>query len=283
MKINDLVFDLIEPLLHRGHTLIMDNFYNCPLLARCLKRRQTDCYGTQRLNREFIPASLKTLTKTDLRNGEIVATYCSDLSLMVWRDANLVSMISTYHPLLVGTQAKYNRTAYKPSIVLDYNKHMGGIDRKDQYLAAHPIERVRSRIWYKKLFRRLFNSAIFNCFVLFNSKSQNSISHRQFRIVLVETLMKTYRHIDLTTETRLISSRSFGQPTRTVTQRYTKLTLQNRPIVDGDPFPIEGSTKRSRCWWCTHKKHNPSRTKWRCMECDVSLCIVGCFRDFHKP
>lgn len=72
-----IVFDLIEPLPHRGHTLIMVNFYNCLLLARCLKLRQTDCYGTQRLNREFIPSSLRTLTKTELRHGEVVASYCT--------------------------------------------------------------------------------------------------------------------------------------------------------------------------------------------------------------
>lgn len=32
-----IVYDLVEPLLDRGHTLIMDNFYNSSLLARCLK------------------------------------------------------------------------------------------------------------------------------------------------------------------------------------------------------------------------------------------------------
>ncbi|XP_050676947.1 piggyBac transposable element-derived protein 4-like [Leptidea sinapis] len=33
---------LIEPLLNRGHTLVMDNFYNSPLLLRCLKKPKTD-------------------------------------------------------------------------------------------------------------------------------------------------------------------------------------------------------------------------------------------------
>lgn len=73
-----IVFDLVQPLLHKGHTLIMDNFYNCPLLARCLKLRQTDSYGTQRLNREFIPASLRTISKTDLRHGELVSRFVAD-------------------------------------------------------------------------------------------------------------------------------------------------------------------------------------------------------------
>lgn len=165
--------------------------YNCPLLARYLKLQQTDCYGTQRLNREFIPTSMKTLTKTDLRHGEVVASFCSDLTLMVWRDSNLVSMISTYHQLPIGTNEKYNRTTFKPSVILDYNKNMGGIDRKDQYLSAHQVERTKSRVWYKKVFRRLFNCAVFNCFVLYNTKRK--LSHRQFRITLAESLLKTYK------------------------------------------------------------------------------------------
>ena len=59
-----IVYDLIEPLLDRGHTVIMVNFYNSPLLLRNLKKHKTDCYGTLRLNREFVPDTLKNLTKT---------------------------------------------------------------------------------------------------------------------------------------------------------------------------------------------------------------------------
>ncbi|XP_045502130.1 piggyBac transposable element-derived protein 4-like [Colias croceus] len=272
-----IVFDLIEPLLHRGHSLVMDNFYNCPLLARCLKLRKTDCYGTQRLNREFIPSSIRTLTKTDLREGEVIATYCSDLSLTVFRGAKLVCMISTYHSLQIGTRIKHNKIAYKPSVVLDYNKHMGGIDRKDQYLSAHPLERVRSRVWYKKLFRHLFSTAIFNCFVIYNSK--HKIAHRQFRTVLAETLLKTYRQIDLTTERRVITR------TRTVGKKTTPhatTTMLNRPDVEGDHFPIHSDVKRGRCWYCAHVRNISSRTVWQCMECRVNLCIIGCFRDYHK-
>ncbi|XP_045508881.1 uncharacterized protein LOC123704546 [Colias croceus] len=242
-----IVFDLMEPLLHRGHTLIMDNFYNCPLLARCLKLRRTDCYGTQRLNREFIPSSLRTMTKTDLRQGEVVASYCNDLSLMVWRDSNLVSMISTYHKLEIGTRTKYNRTAFKPSVVLDYNKNMGGIDRKDQYLSAQPLERVRNRVWYKKLFRRFLNAAVFNCFVIYSSK--HKISHRQFRTVLAESLLKTYRQIDLTTETRHITRTRTTGSTTTETQQNVVANLRHRPTVESDHFPVHADPR-------THTQQN---------------------------
>ncbi|RVE46463.1 hypothetical protein evm_008873 [Chilo suppressalis] len=71
------VYDLIQPLLHKEHTLIMDNFYNSPLLARCLKRDgQTDVYGTLRLSREFVPESIRTLTKSDIRKAPQVCPSC---------------------------------------------------------------------------------------------------------------------------------------------------------------------------------------------------------------
>ncbi|KAL4720302.1 hypothetical protein ACJJTC_001832, partial [Scirpophaga incertulas] len=271
-----IVYDLIEPLLHRGHTLIMDNFYNSPLLLRSLKRQKTDCYGTLRLNREFVPESVKTMTKTELRQGEVVATYCSDLSVMVWRDANIVSMISTYHNLQIGTNDKYNRATYKPSIVLDYNKTMGGIDRKDKFLSAQPMERLRNRVWYKKLFRRMCNSAIFNCYVIFSSVFRK-ISHRQFRTTLAEDLLKRHRQIDLTTEPRVLNVRTkvTGQVTKTAKRVHS---AHIRPMVEANHFPIRTGSKSTVCYLC--KK---SRTIWKCEECNINLCIEICFKAYHKP
>ena len=250
----------------------MDNFYNSPLLLRCLKKHKTDCYGTLRLNREFVPDSLKTLTKTDLRQGEVVATYCSDLSVMVWRDANLVSMISTYHHLQVGTQTKYNRLTYKPKIVIDYNMSMGGVDRKDQFLSAQPVERLRNKVWYKKVFSRLLNTAVFNAYVIFSSQNPK-ISHRQFRTILAEDLLKIHRRIDLTTEPRLYASKT----------RPGQLTIHTneRPKVDHDHFPARSGLKKARCWMCTRHKKD-TRTIYKCIQCNISLCVEGCFREYHK-
>lgn len=55
-----IVLNLMRPLFNKGHTLIMDNFYNAPLLSRLLKvQHKTDSMGTLRLNREFVPEALK--------------------------------------------------------------------------------------------------------------------------------------------------------------------------------------------------------------------------------
>lgn len=61
---SQIVFNLMRPLFDRGHTLVMDNFYNSPLLSRLLKLKpHTDTMGTLRLNREFVPEGLKAKTK----------------------------------------------------------------------------------------------------------------------------------------------------------------------------------------------------------------------------
>jgi hypothetical protein len=46
---------LMEPLLGRGHTLWMDNFYNSPELAHFLNSKKTNCVGTLHVNRKSVP------------------------------------------------------------------------------------------------------------------------------------------------------------------------------------------------------------------------------------
>lgn len=276
-----IVYDLVRPLLHKGHTLIMDNVYNSPLLARCLKRDgQTDVYGTLRLSRKFVPEALKTIKKKDMRQGEVLVSFCSDLAVMLWRDSNLVSMISTYHPFGIGTkETSDHRVFSKPAIVLDYNKSLAGVDRKDQFLASHPLERNRNRVWYKKLFRRLYNVALFNCYVIFTS-GRSKINHRTFRTVLAEDLLKIHRQIDLTQEPRLLQRRTTAVSSTTATVTTTKSC--RRPYVESNHFPISTNSRSTRCWMCTRNK-KPSRTSFKCEECQVNLCIIGCFKAYHKP
>jgi hypothetical protein len=48
-KISAIFLLLVEPLLNRGHTLWMDNFYNAQATAQKLKSLKTDCVGTLHL------------------------------------------------------------------------------------------------------------------------------------------------------------------------------------------------------------------------------------------
>jgi hypothetical protein len=67
-KTSAIVLSLVEPLLNRGHTLWMDNFYNAPALAEKLKSLKTDCVGILRLNRKDVPKMVKD-KKTEERGA----------------------------------------------------------------------------------------------------------------------------------------------------------------------------------------------------------------------
>ncbi|XP_022829638.1 piggyBac transposable element-derived protein 4-like [Spodoptera litura] len=244
-----IVYHLVRPLLNKGHTLIMDNFYNSPLLARTLKAKKTDVMGTLRLNRQFVPESLRQKNKSNMRTGEVAFSQTKDITIVVWNDSNVVSMISTYHKAEVGGKEKYGYYKYKPQVVLDYNLSMGGIDKKDQMIQAFPIERIRNHVWYKKLFRRLVNVSIHNSFVMFSSVVPG-IRQRAFRVRLADEIL----------------------------QKFSTPKIQAPPATGH--FPARNASKRSRCKWCALNKKDTC-TVWKCDTCNVNLCVQGCFRDYH--
>ncbi|XP_041982758.1 piggyBac transposable element-derived protein 4-like [Aricia agestis] len=173
-----IVLRLTHGLENKGYTLWMDNFYNSPSLARRLKASGIHCVGTLRTNRQFVPRALHDLTKRNMRKSQITGLTSGDVDVMVWKDVNRVAMISTYH----GNAVKQVRESTKPILILDYNIMMGGVDKKDQMLAMYPIERKRTRVWYKKLFRRLLNVSVLNSFIIHRHSS--TLTHRNFRIKL---------------------------------------------------------------------------------------------------
>lgn len=212
--------------------------------------KKTDTMGTLRLNREFVPETLKSLTKSNTRTGEVIYSQTEDITISVWHDSNLVSMISTYHQAAVGGKEKYGTYKYKPQVVLDYNMSMGGVDKKDQMLTAFPLERVRNLMWYKKVFRRLLNVSIYNAFIIHNhTKSDNQ---RHFRVALAREILE---------------------------KMQVQAPDPRREIRTGH-YPEKNALKRQRCKLCFQKKLQ-KRTAYKCDTCNVNLCIEGCFREYH--
>jgi hypothetical protein len=98
---------------------------------------------------------------TKLKKGQHCAHHSGDVAVLAWRGKKRVTMISTYRKddmrVVVN---KGNKQETKPVVVCDYNKHMLGVDLKDQMLQSYLLERKKVTKWYMKLFRRLLNVAI---------------------------------------------------------------------------------------------------------------------------
>ncbi|CAK1553248.1 unnamed protein product [Leptosia nina] len=255
---SQIVLNLMRPLLGKGHTLVMDNYYNSPLLSRLLKaKHRTDTMGTLRLSREFIPEGLKTKTKKNMKSGEVCFSSTKDICVLVYMDKNIVPMISTFHPPEVGGKSKYGYYKYKPKVIADYNLSMGGIDQKDQLLSSYPIERNRNLSWYKKLFRRLLNVSIHNASVIYNHGRTGShkLVNRSFRLQLLTEMLKKY------------------SPDTPQTPQ------QPQPPPSQMHLPVK--VKTQRCRLCYRNKVRRT-TVWRCGTCQVNLCIDGCYAVHHR-
>ncbi|XP_041982884.1 piggyBac transposable element-derived protein 4-like [Aricia agestis] len=134
LKSTAVVKKLIGPLLNKGYRLFMDNWYNSPLLARFLKLNGTDCIGTLRASRSDVPT---VINKAPLNKGEYIARHSGDVTVLAWQDKKRITMISTCHGAstalpTVSSRQLSRKIPFKPQVVLDYNKFMGGVDLKDQ-------------------------------------------------------------------------------------------------------------------------------------------------------
>lgn len=246
-----IVLRLVQGLEHKGYTLWMDNYYQSPYLARRLKSLGFDCVGTLRTDRKFVPQALHSLTKRNMRPGQITGLTSGDVDAMVWRDTNRVAMISTYH----GNGKQTVRGSTKPILILDYNIMMGGVDKKDQLLAMYPVERKRTRVWYKKLFRRLLNVSVLNSYIIYHHTSR--LSHRNFRISLIKSLL----------------SKHSSPPPIPLATTQNKVDVTHRLAE----FPM-GKHQRMRraCSKCKKQVHT------FCVGCGKTVCIDPCFLSIHS-
>ncbi|KAJ1180285.1 hypothetical protein NDU88_005507 [Pleurodeles waltl] len=112
-----IVWELARRLFNKGHHLYVDHFYTGVQLFKELFRVDTVACGTIRSNRKGYPRELvcKKLERgqcSALRNNELLALKF----VAVW-----------------GQVAEVR----KPACILDYNRHMGGVDRVDQRLEPY--------------------------------------------------------------------------------------------------------------------------------------------------
>jgi hypothetical protein len=71
-KSTKVVLELLQGFDLRGHCVTMDNFYNCPSLARYLKHQGFDCLGTLRPSRRNVPSEIAKVPK-NVAKGTIIS------------------------------------------------------------------------------------------------------------------------------------------------------------------------------------------------------------------
>lgn len=69
----------------------MDNWYTSPVLFKQLVDEKTNVCGTVRLTRKYMP---KVETKR-MKVGQMQVLHTPKISLLVWKDKEIVSLLST--------------------------------------------------------------------------------------------------------------------------------------------------------------------------------------------
>lgn len=254
-----IVWDLIYPLLDKGYHLYSDNFYTSIPLYKCLFARSTVACGTIRRNQRDLP---KSFIGQSVRKGDSRAVCHENLLLIKYKDKREVHVLSSIHPDRSNPVPVHGATGQttKPVAILDYNKHMGGVDMSDQVLQPYHALR-KSRAWYKKLVLHLTQIASYNAFVLYKNAG-NGGKFLQFQESVIKSLL-------------------FGQ------EGESSVTTVCR-VVPGQHFPgvVPPTGKKSRpqkrCRVCS-KQGIRKDTIYHCETCpsQPGLCINECFRIYH--
>ena len=160
-----VVMKLLEG-LDTDHQIYMDNYYTSPTLFRDLKRLGFGACGTARVDRKGIPPTFRgKLPKGQVRTS----TLSGGVLALQWMDKRLVTMLSTGNDSSMSTIQRRSRHStggleviQKPSVVVDYNTHMGGVDQADQMLSYYGFSH-RTVKWWRRAFYHLFNISIVHC------------------------------------------------------------------------------------------------------------------------
>ncbi|KAI2650763.1 PiggyBac transposable element-derived protein 4 [Labeo rohita] len=251
-----------ERLLGSGYKLFVDNFYTSPKLFRDLLQKKIWACGTIRANR------IGHL-KTQAPRGNIRWFREDDLLFVEWKDKRDVLMCSTFHKAFNGDSIKRNVRGADgvwaiqdfpvPAAVLDYNKHMGGVDLSDALIGYYTVLH-KTKKWYRSFFYHFVDIAVVNAFILHQQmakmKNQKPLTQKAFRETLVSELAGT-GPASAPAKEHLVPSKGSHLPKH----------------IKGD-----STSGRRKCKICH------SKTPVMCVTCQVHLCFVpkrDCYSKWH--
>ena len=189
----DVVFNLLEPYMGKGHWVFMDSYYSSPKLFKDLLDKSTFATGTLRHNRKSFPDALRS-QNNKLEIGQYHFASSGELLAVIWHDRRDVHVLSTAHNQSVASAMKRPKGSCEkvpipcPKCVNDYNMYMGGVDLTDQYLSYYSLTRRRTVKWWKKVWL----TYVLNAWIIYHSNFPESeiSTHRLFRTKLIHELVQ---------------------------------------------------------------------------------------------
>ncbi|XP_045891389.1 piggyBac transposable element-derived protein 4-like [Micropterus dolomieu] len=268
----DSVMSLIKPAyLGSGFHLYVDHFFTSPRLFKDLFSLNIGACGMYRDRRKECPCICTS------PRGSIRWLREDPLVFVKWMDTHEVTICSTIHQVFSGSIVQRRvktqngscttKSIPCPTPVMEYNKHMGGIDLSGQLIQYYSSHHKSMR-WYRTLFLHFLDIAATNSFLLHKElcreKQEEPMTHKAFLEELTAQLCGV-----------------------TVAVPPAKPQSGHIPVAISKQTDASkrASYGRKTCLHCRQTRQANQSTPWKCKECDVALCLIAdrnCFEAWHN-
>jgi Transposase IS4 len=294
-----------------------DNYYTSIPLFLELDNMRILANGTVRTNRKGLCKKV-TITKGEERQlkanpGFTRYASCGKLTYVAWFDKRPVHMLSNcYQPWAEDSVVQHWFPAKKgeesqsingkvlkeisiPPAVSGHNKHMGGVDRFDQYRSHLKLE-VRSRKFWHPMFWFIIEAALVNSWVLYKCTCELAgmtlkYTHFTFRKSITLALAAEWESMKCTNRPK-IEPGSPNTIMKTASQKQVRVHLKqvikenrfstpDRHIAYLEKIPVKEGWKKNFRQLLSQQCKTHLTSKW-CRSCAAPLCVGKCFSQYHS-
>lgn len=266
-----VVQKMMEPYYDKGHCLFVGDWYSSPQLFYFLYSKKVGACGTVRSNMKYFPKF------GHAPRGECSTLHANNILSMKWHDTRDVHMLTTIHEgklIDTGKKERTGENVKKPEAVLDYTKNLRLVNKADMQ-CGNAATRGRTYKWYRKLFFHIVDIGVLNSYNMFLVKSGMRPKYREFRLRLIRQIIEKFGDE--------VQSARTGRPSEEGIDP-TRLQLRKGHFLKILPSREKKKYPQKRCLVCSTTTRKPQRrreTRYCCSICDVPLCLIPCFEEYH--
>lgn len=274
-----VVLDLTRDLVGKGYHVYFDNFFNSVPLQKTLQAEYSYACGTVRANRQHLPSDLQSDKELQTRGQSDSRVSKDGLAFIKWRDRKIVHFLGNHqNPSNEATVIRKQKDGNSqvvacPTMVKEYNQHMGYVDKTDMLKSVYEIDR-KSKKWWHRIMWHFIDICVVNSFILFEQKAKCAVPNLKFfRLSVASGLIGI---------SGKANSRSRVSSPTVTGRHFKQIVPYEKRFEQCLHMPTHGTSRR--CAFCSTSRE-PHRTRWECATCKVGLCLTekkNCFSLYHK-
>lgn len=242
------------------HEVFFDNFFTSYDLLAYLQKENIKATGTVRENRLKKCPLIDNRAMRKTERGTFDTKSDGVVSVVKWHDNQCVTVATNYDTLAsVGKVRRWSAAkktsvdVQQPTVVTNYNLHMGGVDLLDSFMANYRPA-FRSKKWWWPLLMNSINMMVVASWRL-HVECGGSFDQLNFRRYIVRVLMQS--------------------PTQRAPLTGPGTIPMAEIRTDGIDHHLVTADKQRRCKMCT------KNARLMCVKCNVALHL-HCEQEFHS-